>query len=253
MLRELQDLGLGEKEAKVYLAALEIGRATADQLAKQAKVLRPTTYVQLENLMKMGLMSTYEEGKKTYFAPESPEALRRVVDGQKERLRTQEGELARLLPDLTRLFESAGERPVVRFFAGKEGIIAMREESLRDLKKGQTLYVMYAYESLFDHYSKEQIIDFSDRRAEKGIHLKIIYSRKEGKLSKDNRGPNTDRGYLPSESFSLGTDIFIFGDKVAIMALKGHIFGIILESSAIADSMTRIFNLLWGIADTKEE
>src|SRR3989344_453122 len=119
MIRELQDLGLAEKEAKVYLAALEIGRATADQLAKQAKIVRPTAYVQIKSLMEKGLMSTYEEGKKTYFAPESPEALRRVLDKQKESIRTQEDELKRLLPELSRLFEGAGERPVVRFFEGK--------------------------------------------------------------------------------------------------------------------------------------
>jgi sugar-specific transcriptional regulator TrmB len=84
MLKELQDLGLSEKEAKAYLAALEIGRATADQLAKHAKIKRPTTYMQLESLMKMGLMSTYEEDKKTYFAPESPELLKRLLTKQKE-------------------------------------------------------------------------------------------------------------------------------------------------------------------------
>ena len=54
MLKELQDMGLSEKEAKIYLASLEIGRATADQLAKQAKIVRSTTYVQLESLMKKG-------------------------------------------------------------------------------------------------------------------------------------------------------------------------------------------------------
>ena len=70
MLKELQDLGLSEKEARVYL-----GQTTADKLAKHAKVNRSTTYVQLESLMKVGLMSTHEERKKTVFAPESPELL----------------------------------------------------------------------------------------------------------------------------------------------------------------------------------
>ena len=51
---------------------------TAEKLAKHAKVNRSTTYVQLESLMKVGLMSTHEEGKKTMFAPESPELLKRL-------------------------------------------------------------------------------------------------------------------------------------------------------------------------------
>ncbi|MBI4087815.1 TrmB family transcriptional regulator, partial [Candidatus Kaiserbacteria bacterium] len=70
MPKELEDLGLSEKEARVYLAALELGQNTAERIAKQASVNRSTTYVQLDSLMKMGLISTHEEDKKTLFAPE---------------------------------------------------------------------------------------------------------------------------------------------------------------------------------------
>jgi sugar-specific transcriptional regulator TrmB len=152
MLKELQDIGLAEKEAKVYLAALEIGRATADQLAKQAKIVRPTTYVQLESLMKKGLMSTYQEGKKTYFAPESPELLRRLLLKQKDDLTAKERDLTSLLPDLLRQFEGAGERPVVRFFPGKEGITAVREELLKT--KDKNTYVLFSYGQLRKIYSE---------------------------------------------------------------------------------------------------
>src|SRR5271169_2125521 len=120
MLKELQDMGLLEKEARVYLAALELGRTTAEKLALHAKVNRSTTYVQLESLMKKGLMSTYEEGKKTYFAPESPELLKRFLVKQKEEIGSKEKDLTNFLPELLRQFQSAGERPVVRFFPGKE-------------------------------------------------------------------------------------------------------------------------------------
>src|SRR3989344_3107999 len=121
MLTELKDLGLSEKEAKVYVAALEIGRATADQLAKHAKIVRPTTYLQIKSLMDKGLMSTYEEGKKTYFAPESPELLKRLLARQKDSITTKETELTRLLPELVQQFGSAGERPGGRFFPGQDG------------------------------------------------------------------------------------------------------------------------------------
>src|SRR4051812_35603168 len=109
MLKELQDLGLSEKEARVYLAALEIGQATADQLAKQANIKRPTTYVQLESLMKMGLMSTYEEGKKTYFTPESPDTLKKIFESKKREFEAREQDLTAILPELVRKFEGAGE------------------------------------------------------------------------------------------------------------------------------------------------
>ena len=155
MLKELQDLGLSEKEARVYLAALELGATTADKLAKQAKIKRPTAYVQLESLMKMGLMSTYEEGKKTMFAPESPELLKRLLANQQENLRTKESELSNMLPALMQQFASAGERPVVRFFPGKEGVAVAREEVLAT--KDKNIYIIFSPEKLSQVFSQKYL------------------------------------------------------------------------------------------------
>ena len=245
MQKELEDFGLSEKEAKVYLASLALGKATADQLAKQAGIKRPTAYVQIESLSKMGLMSTFEEGKKTFFTPESPEGLKRILSRRKEEVGIREKELSTLLPDLLRVFEGAGERPLVRFFEGIEGITAMREEALTDLKSGEQLYVMYNYDELFKIYPREEVIDFSERREKKGIILKIVYSRKEGKLSTESKGDISYRGYLPFDKFPLSADFFIFKDKVAIMALSGKIFGITIESRVIAQSMLALFSVAW--------
>lgn len=249
MLKELRDIGLSEKEAKVYLSSLEIGRATADQLAKHSKIVRSTTYVQIESLMKKGLMSTYEEGKKTFFAPESPEYLKRIFDLKRKEFEAKESELQSFLPELIRKFEGAGERPVVRFFSGKEGVTAMRDEALNDLKKGDSLLVMYSYDELFKFYAKEEIYSFSEKREKKGINLKIIYSRIAGKLPLDTRGTNSERRFMPVEKFSLETDIFIFGDKVGLMALRGAVFGVVVESGAIANTMRKLFDISWESAE----
>jgi sugar-specific transcriptional regulator TrmB len=47
---QLKELGLTEKQAKIYLALVEIGKGTAYAIAKQAKLKRPITYVILEEL-----------------------------------------------------------------------------------------------------------------------------------------------------------------------------------------------------------
>ncbi len=245
-MKELQDIGLSEKESRVYLAALEIGRATADQLAKQAKIKRPTTYVQLESLMKMGLMSTYEEDKKTYFAPESPELLSRLLHKQKENLESKERDLASLLPDLLRQFEGAGERPVVRFFDGKDGIASMRE-SLLKLPAGTTLCWVYNHDSLAHVFDENERFEYAKRRAAKGIVLKSIYTKKAGPLPADDIVPNTVRRFIAHEKMPITSDFYIFDNTVAIMALQKNIFGVMIESKEIAESMGVLFSLLWTL------
>jgi sugar-specific transcriptional regulator TrmB len=242
MLKELEDIGLSEKEAKVYLAALEIGRATADQLAKHAKIVRPTTYVQLDSLMKKGLMSTYEEGKKTYFAPESPELLRRLLMKQKDEINSKEKELADFLPDLLRQYESAGERPVVRFFPGKDGVAAVREEVLTTIEK--KTYAVFSPSHLSEIFGDKYLDEYSDRRRSLGIHARGIYTHSEF-FQRAGTDPLTERRFLSPDIFPITIDITVFDDKTAIFPLEGSLFGMVIQSKQMASSMKMIFNLLW--------
>jgi len=241
MLKELQDMGLSEKEAKVYLAALEVGRATADQLAKQDKIVRSTTYVQLDSLMKAGLMSTYEEGKKTYFAPESPELLRRLLIKQKEDLGAKERGLAHLLPELMRQFDGAGERPMVRFFSGKEGIATMRDSILE--AKDKKILVLHSFDALAAVFSEAERDEYSKRRSSKGITARVIYNNKGGPFSDGLHA--TNRHHVAEDTLKVTNDIVIFDDKVAIANLQGTLFGVLIENKQIAESLRSVFEFMW--------
>ncbi len=63
----LQELGLSDKEAAIYLALLQYESATVIQLSAKTKIKRPTVYVVLETLSKKGLVAEAKVGKKTEF------------------------------------------------------------------------------------------------------------------------------------------------------------------------------------------
>ncbi len=242
MLKELEDIGLSEKEARVYLAALELGKTTAEKLATQAKVNRSTTYVQLESLMKKGLMSTYEEGKKTFFAPESPTYLKRILDMKRTEIGMREKELGSLLPELTQLFEGAGERPLVRFYMGKEGVAAMRDQVWENNKSKKVL-TLYSYDTLSSVFSEEEREAYSQNRAKQGVIARVIYNRKKGPFLDDY--DLTQRRHMPDSALEVTNDIMVFDDKVAISNLKGTLFGVLIENAQIAKSMTSMFEFMW--------
>lgn len=245
MLKELQEFGLSEKEARVYLAALELGKATADQLAKQAKVNRSTTYVQLEALIKKGLASSYEEDKKTYFAAESPEYLRRLFEKNKQEFEQKQKELEKLLPGLKHLFETAGERPRVRFFEGKEGIITMREEFLKT--KDKEIEVIYSFDAIEKNFTKEEREEYLKRRTAKGIKVRAIYTRFSGQMLEPPQ--LTEYKFIPENLFPIDVDVIIYGNNIGIAALKNKLIGVIIENEDIANSFRSIFNLAWQAAE----
>lgn len=250
MFKELQDIGLSEKEARVYLAALELGRTTAEKLATHAKVNRSTTYVQLETLMKKGLMSTCEEEKKTYFSPESPELLKRLIAKQRDEISSKERDLSLVLPALLQQFEGAGERPVVRFFPGKEGITAVREEVLT--MKDKKLCVVLSSESMLKLFTGKELDDYTARRTAARISSRAIYTKAEYfRKAAQEMDELTDHRFLPDTPLTI--DIRIFDDKTALFSLEGALFAMVIESKQIASSMRNIFNFLWAAGEQAKD
>ena len=108
--RELMHLGLSEKEAAVYVAALQLGPVPVQDIAKQSKGNRATTYVMIESLEKRGLISSTIKDKKRIFIAEAPDRLLSLIRLQKKELEEQENEMAHLLPKLNALFNRSARQ-----------------------------------------------------------------------------------------------------------------------------------------------
>lgn len=241
---KLKDIGLGEKEAKVYLAAMDLGPATAKQIAQKASVNRATTYVQIESLTEKGLMSSFDKGKKTFFNAESPERLFRFIEKQKNETLEKENILKETLGELKNVFDYSGERPRVRFFEGKEGLKIMQDDFLKT--KDKKIEIIYHRDIIEKIFSEDERKLYYQQRIDKKIYARVLYTGKKGKLE---ISPLTARLWLPEEKFSFSSDITIYGDKIAFVAFEKRSIGIIIESKTIANTLRTIFNLTWETAE----
>lgn len=249
MLDELKKIGLSENEARVYLALLELGSETAQEIAKKAGVKRATTYVQLEALIKMGLVTFFEKLKKTYFRAEDPEHLIKIAEREKKLAREREGALEEILPGLGKLYLSSGERPRVRFFDGVEGLKTMQTEFLKSgAKEVESFSSADDVLKIFPNLAEE----YTARKIKKGVKSKIIYTSSRGAFLKPyDEATLREARFVPPEKFPLSCDIAIYGNTVAISVLKNKIFGVVIENKDIADSMRSFFALAWESAEKK--
>lgn len=236
----LIQLGLSEKEAKVYAAALEIGASTADELAKHTKINRSTTYVQLQELMHFGLMSTFKKGKKTYFAPESPHNLGRIIERKHRELDQQEHLLESFVPELLSLYNTAGVRPIVRSFEGKEGLITMRNEVCNTSEKN--IYIMISYGHLQTLLNEKELARFTEQRIKKGIRSRVLYAKEGVDLELDEL---QELKRIDAKKFPFESDIYIYGNNVALTSYNGAVTGIIIESASISRTLRSMFVMVW--------
>ena len=254
MLDELKKIGLSDNEAKVYLALLELGNSTAQHIAQKARVNRATTYVQLESLMKLGLVTSFEKSPnrkngatKTFFRGEDPEHLQKIITKDKSVLEEREQHLQKIIPLLANLFLEAGERPRVRFFEGIEGIKTMQDEFLKT--KAKEVLSITSLDDILRILPRHPQ-EYTPRRVRMGVHSKLIYTSGKGaSLRASDESMLRESRFVPREQFPLPAEISVYGDSIAIFVAKEKPFGIILESKEIAISMRTVFNLAWESAE----
>ena len=247
MIAQLKNIGLSNNEAKVYLAMLELGPSSILEIAAKAGINRPTTYVQVESLKKMGLVSTQMKGKKQLFIAEDPSQLEFIVHEQEKLLEQRKEELGKVMPGLKEIFELAEDKPHVRFFEGIEGLQRMQDAFLST--KDKTILAIASLDDVFRVFPQHPKA-YAPRRVKKGIHSRLIYTTSQGAfLKKDDTEMLREAKYIVPEKFTFSVDMTIYDDKVAIAALKGKLSGVIIQNSEIADSFRGIFELLWAVAD----
>jgi len=135
---ELRKLGLKEKEVNVYLAALEVGFSSVQNIAKKAGISRPTAYEIIKELIGKGLMKEIRrqgttQGERTFFAAESPDNLLGLLRIQKREIEEKEREFVRIISALRSKYYLAGQNEI-RSFEGAEGMNVLTE----DLSQSQT-------------------------------------------------------------------------------------------------------------------
>ncbi len=243
---DMQKLGLNEKETLVYLAALELGYASAQNIAKKAGINRATTYFVIEGLMKRGLMTQIEKDKKTFFAAEEPKGLSVIVERKERDAEEMKNILKNILPQLESIYNLSAEKPKIRYYEGLQGIETMRMEFLN--VNAKETFGFISLDRLLKHSSQQD--KYTHRRVEKKVKSKVIYTRKDGPLegATDNKMLREAR-YVPQNKFNFANDISVYGDRLSIVFLEGKLGGVMIENKELADMMRAIFELAWEGAE----
>lgn len=250
--KELTHLGLSEKEAKVYLSALELGKSSVQNISKKAEVNRATTYVIIDALMKKGLMSTIDENKKQFFMAEPPEKLKMLFQHQEMEIIRKLDYLDKMLPELKAMNNTSKDKPAVRYFEGKEGMLAMVEDFFAGSEEKE-IRMIFSNDLLKQVFTEEERAKLRSKRLNARVKAKAIINDEAHDL-KSNEQREISR--VPAEEYPITSDIAIYGNKIRISPQKGSLNGILIENKEISKTLKILYDLAWEyikILKKKEE
>ncbi len=239
---KLQSLGLSDKEAKVYVAALFLGPSAVQKISEQADVNRATAYVILDQLADLGLVSQSTENKKTVYVAEGPSALNRLFERQAEQIVQRREELKELLPQLEQTQRSEADKaPVVRFYKGVEGVRAAANEAQRRAHIGDVGYGVVNYDEV-EKIIPDIMKSNPTQRLKKKRSSKIIYSYR-GDFPSD---PKLLRETIKVNE-PIKADVSLHEDVVAFVTYAGKdSIGVIIESKEIVGVLRQLFEMAWS-------
>jgi sugar-specific transcriptional regulator TrmB len=232
----LKKLGFTEGEAMVYIAALEMGSATVQDIAKKAKVSRVTTYAAIERLVHQGLITTVMKGKRVLYHAEPPKRLIEVVSRHVASIESTLADIKDSVDELSLL--QGGEKPAVKVFEGIEALTAIQSDILET--RPSQIDEFGNFDQLRKLYPVETRKVFFD--ALKKIHPKTraicVLSDKE--VASGDPSAKTIR--LDPAKHKFYGDISIYKDKVAISTLRGKQIAVLIRSSDVADMFRSLFD-----------
>ncbi len=254
LISHIEEIGLSNKEAKVYVACLKTGPAAVQRIADQSGIKRVTTYVILESLVGLGLVSQSVKGKKTYFIAEEPSNLSRLLDKREEELKEQKTNFETVLPELLSLKTIPKESPNVRFYDSIDGIKTMMNEFLQRGSRAdvEEVFGLSNVDELYKFFPDFRAAQGNPQRKRAGIKSRYLYTSTEGPFLKASDDvSNRQSRYMPQDVFPMSGDYTIVGDAVMILSLRGpNPIGISIESPEIAKGFLGIFELAWLAAES---
>jgi len=235
---KLINIGFSDKESKVYIALLSLGESPVSKIAEESKINRVTCYDILELLSKKNYVTSILKNRIFNFLATDPEI---ILQNTKQRL----GEFQSIIPSLHNIMQISN-KPKIRYFDGLEGIKTVYKYTL----ESKTEILNYSNSIAIREYWPGYDEEYVKKRIEKKIFLRgIIPDDSVGrKVKKEDPYCYREFRTVSQFEFEFTNEINIYDNKLTITSFDKNLFGIIIESDAIAKTQRDIFKMAFAFA-----
>ncbi|MBU0975247.1 MAG: helix-turn-helix domain-containing protein [Patescibacteria group bacterium] len=249
----LKQLELNDKEIKVYLALIQSGPSSVQNISRVTSISRSTVYQRIENLKKAGLV-IFEFGDKGQVVRAiHPDKLKEIIEKRVEESKKLSAEFDSILPELANIYQPTSTKAKILHFEGKDGIQRMIYDYEMEAKSrnlyGYTTIMLdkitgkefnRKYHKKFYKKGYKDHFLMSDSKGSRAYftEVKSYWLYKEGRIFVRK---------LPQSIFNPKVNVSIYDDKYSIALIKkGKPFGVIIQNEEIAQHQLEIFKILWN-------
>ena len=245
LIETLKNLDLNEKEAKVYLALLQLGSTTAYSVALRSGLKKPTTYVILGQLVEKGFAKQVPGARKKLYAPESPEYV--FAMAEERFLHTKAA-----LPELLAMRKQKDQKVSTFYYEGIKGYKEMYYKLINEVGQKE---VLGFYAHVED--SPQELIDFwaeiNEYQEKKKINRRVITTHHSMYLENPTLKAMLDSQMvklkgLDKDKYNSNISLEVYGD-FTLIASHRYLQAVIMDNPDVSGVIRQIFEMVWDLVD----
>ena len=228
------------KEAKVYLALLQLGRTTAYSVAVLSALKRPTTYLILDELVKSGFVVEIPSAVKKLYEAKPPEEIFALA---KERVKLAES----ALPNLQSIVKKKRGKTQTLYFEGLLGLEQALIYKMPDIHDKEAVGFYAAAEGATDE-ALTITNRWLDECKRKNIRMRGFVPKNKFLAPFHKKDKESGRVFrsLPASVYSSHVSLDTIEDFVRIIDIVSPIpQATIIENAEVAKMLRQIFERLW--------
>lgn len=236
-IEKLKQIGLNDKESRVYLALLELEDALVSEISDRTGINRSLLYSVLSDLAGKGLVTYIIKNNTRHYRAAEPEKMLSMLKDKEKALQS-------ILPELVALHKPRAKKPIVEILEGKEGIKTIMNDVLRLRKE----WFAFGVPGKGPEILGPGVHAFEKERQKTGISLSVLCVKTKDGL---NRGKefsqmkHTEVRYMP-EIYESPASNWIYGDRIAVIFwYKEFPFAIRIIDKNLAESYKNHFKAMW--------
>src|SRR3989344_6775409 len=238
LIKVLQEVGLSEKAALIYLSLLGKQKLTVSQISRETHVKRATCYEYLDQLLSRDFVVRIPVGKRMFYAAVEP---KKILNDFKKKT----AHLEQRINEMAALHDAATHKPRVVFYEGKR---ELKNIYFDIFKTVADVYSIFPAERFFENFTEEEYDELDKEISSYALKSRDLFvAHKHYKKIKEIRDKNGSENKvdkkLPSW-FTSNVDALIYADKVALISLR-DLSAIVIENKDIADLFKNMHTFLW--------
>lgn len=241
----LQQIGLTNAQAVIYLALLEIGQCQVGKIIESTSLQSSVVHNNINKLVEKGLVTYIRIGKIKKYNAADPEIFDKLIEEKQKKLDYQQNVIKKNLPRLKLIRESSVRKANVEVFEGKRGFkSAYMQEYLGMPKRFTSYFITQPLEFEFDKDLHQVFLELDTIARDKKAVLRGIAPKDSRKLwDKIYKGKKTYQMAFSEEEFPWG--IMVFKDTVLIALWGKSPFCISVKDDIFRKKAINYLNSKW--------